>query len=94
MSKEPRYVDLDSEVHVQSGINLAPDTENHDEVLRAATMFMKHPARALSVRELSLLMEGDIDDCQGYLDSLEAAGVIHETNELDDGYKRYRLGNG
>lgn len=86
----PNYVDLDSEVQVQSGINVS---EDQDEVLRAATCFMKSPNRALSARELGILMavDDDIVDTYGYIDELVYAGFIHEVNELDGEYKRYRV---
>ena len=92
--KEPNYVDMDSDVKVKSGINVGPDVDNRDEVLRAATMFMKHPARALSARELAILMPDEylnVDFAQGYIESLVEAGFLHEVNELDDGFKRYRV---
>lgn len=81
-----RYVDLDSEVQVVSGVNVS---EDQDEVLRAATMFMKSPNRALSARELGILM--DVDNAAEFTDALVEAGFIHEVNELDGAYKRYRV---
>lgn len=94
-----RFVDLDSEVQVQSGINVGDDVDNRDEVLRAATCFMKSPNRALSARELSILMLNQSDAlgdfgvrlAQEYIDALVEAGFLHEVNEPDDGYKRYRV---
>ena len=90
-----RYVDLDSEVQVKSGINVL---DNQDEVLRAATMFMKSPNRALSARELAILLysndpKDDFTDegVQEFIDSLVESGFIHEVNELDGAYKRYRV---
>lgn len=64
--------------------------QNHE---RALEKFNRHPARALSARELGIMLDEDSKVAQDYLDELETAGFIAETNERDGQYVRYRLVN-
>ncbi len=61
---------------------------NHERALEA---FNRHPNRALSARELALLLDEDGESCVTYLLDLDDAGFIVETNEFDGDFVRYRL---
>ena len=65
-----------------------PRDQDHDRVLE---LFNRHPARALSAREVGIMLDEDSKVAQDYLDDLEDAGFIFETNERDGQYTRYRL---
>jgi hypothetical protein len=85
-STQPSYVDLDAEVKVKSGINVGGNDQ-----LPAVKAFLQHPARALSVRELAVLMGCDEQSAKDDLQSLLVAGLVHQTNELDGDQFRFRL---
>ncbi len=80
----PKYVDLDAEVQVKSGVNAGND-------LPAIKAFLQHPARALSARELAILMETGEKKAEDALDVLVKEGVVVQTNELDGDQFRFRL---
>ena len=63
---------------------------NHE---RALEVFNRHPARALSARELAIMLDEDRKDCEQYLEDLEEAGFIVETKESDGAFIRYRVVN-
>ena len=93
---EKKYVDLDSVVVVKSGINAAPNDSY--EALPALKAFLAHPARALSARELHILMttageetKESVELVSLALDTLVDDGLVVQTNELDGKQFRYRL---
>ncbi len=90
MTKEPKFVGLDSVVVVKSGINAAPNDDYTG--LPALNAFLLHPARALSVSELSILMVDTTEEAAGEaMDKLVDDGLVVQTNELDGKQFRYRL---
>jgi hypothetical protein len=82
----PSYVDLDAEVKVKSGINVGGNDQ-----LPAVKAFLKHPARALSARELAVLLNIGEDEATDVLEILSRDDLIVRTNELDGDQFRFRL---
>jgi DNA-binding ferritin-like protein (Dps family) len=69
------------------------DDNDTDDILdRALEVFNRHPARALSAKELSALLGDDISECAEYLDDLLDGGFVYESAGESDGlYPRFRL---
>lgn len=87
MTSEKNYVDLDAEVQVKSGVN----ANGEQETLPAVKAFLEHPARALSARELGILMDVEEKEAEEALKVLYRENVVVRTNEIDGQLFRYRL---